>query len=65
MSDAPPIRLSDDEVQRHFPGGPSVRKAQLVLISDGIYKRESDGWRLLDDRAHASVDDMIEAQRGS
>lgn len=54
----PAKMLSNEEMQAHFEGGPSIRNAVLVLLGDQLYKREDGCWRLLDDRAYRSVKEM-------
>jgi hypothetical protein len=51
----PPKILSDAQVQRCFKDAPSVKKATLALVYGRMYRREPDGWRLLDDKPRATV----------
>jgi hypothetical protein len=49
--------FTHSEIRRLFPDL-DVRKASLALIDDGIYKREEDHWRRLDDRVYESTRQM-------
>lgn len=40
--------LNDEQVQAIFAGGPDVRKAEIALIGDTIYKRDGGVWYALD-----------------
>lgn len=41
--------LNDEQVQAIFAGGPDVRKAEIALIGDTIYKRDGGVWYALDE----------------
>jgi hypothetical protein len=57
-----PQLLSTEQVSEYCRGGPDMRTATFALIGDQIYRNEPDGWRRLDNKPCATVQEFVEHQ---